>query len=84
MTFSPAKGRIWFEPITKKRIIQSDTQEVITWGKVLGIGDGVESCKIGDTIAFVGWGAAETPEMDGQVYWTLRDDSAFLLGILHD
>lgn len=85
MTFTPAPGRIWFEPIQKENIILSDKAEVIEAGKVLGIGKGVEDIEVGDCIFFLNWGAEETPEYEGKTYWTVKDDPNFIMGFMkHD
>jgi co-chaperonin GroES (HSP10) len=80
MNFVPYPGKIWFEPIKQESVILSDDDNIVEAGKVLGIGEGVEFCKEGDTIFFLRYGAEETPEIDGKKYWTVASDSRFIMG----
>ncbi len=80
MNFTPYIGKIWFEPIKQDSVILSEEAQIVEAGKVLGVGEGVEFVKEGDTIFFLGYGAEKTPEMDGKVYWTVRDCPEFIMG----
>lgn len=80
MNFVPYPKKIHFEPIEKDDIIANDRDMVIEAGKVIGVGEGVTFCKEGDVIFFLAYGAEETPEVDGKTYWTVADDSRFLMG----
>ena len=40
--------------------------------------------KKGDFITFLRWGAEVTPDMDGEEYWTVREDVAFITGKVTD
>ena len=80
-TFIPYPGRIHFEPMHEKSVY-SDDGDVIEAGKVISVGEGVMFVKPGDTIFFLRWGAEQTPEVDGEQYWTVQNDTRFIMGKL--
>lgn len=82
MKFTPYIGKIWFEPIKQDDIIANDRDTVVEAGKVIGVGDGVAFVKEGDTVFFLSYGAEETPEIDGKTYWTVANDTRFIMGKL--
>lgn len=85
MTFTPFYNKILFSPIKLDYIIQNDKEAAIEAGKVLAVGSEVTFVKEGDTVFFLAFGAEQTPELDGQSYWTVACDSRFVMGkIEHD
>ncbi len=77
--FEPYPGRIHFQPDKEKGLLlaaHGDNQES---GTVINPGTST-FFKSGDKITFLRWGAEVTPEIEGQEYWTVREDVAFVTG----
>lgn len=84
MNFIPYPGKIHFLPIKQESIIASDKDTLVEAGKVISVGEGVTFVKPGDTVFFLVYGAEETPEMDGEKFWTVADDPRFMMGKLEN
>lgn len=80
MIFIPHYSKIHFEPIKKGSIIADDKESVIEAGKVISVGEHVMFVKPGDTVFFLNYGAEQTPEIDGESYWTVACDDRFIMG----
>jgi len=79
MTFIPYEKKITFEPIKKDSIFSEDSDNIEA-GRVLSVGENVTFVKKGDIFFFLAYGAEETPDYEGEKYWTILDDKRFIMG----
>jgi hypothetical protein len=82
MTFIPFTGKIHFEPIKSDSIFANDKDSLVEAGKVIAVGAGVTEVQPNDIIFFLGYGAEETPEFNGEKYWTVACVPEFLMGFI--
>lgn len=83
MTFTPFPGRVHFQPHKEKGPLMAVAGDVQESGTVIDPGTST-FFKKGDSITFLRWGAEVTPDMDGEEYWTVREDVAFITGKVTD
>lgn len=61
----------------------SDDDKLVEAGKAIAVGPLCTFIQPGDTFFFLAYGAEVTPDVEGERYWTVAEDSAFIMGKLH-
>ena len=79
--YKPFGSNILIKPVSKDKVI-GDTAKYYLFGEVIDIGDEVKNIKVGDTIGYTLWGLKEILEADGTKHFFVKEDPAFILGIL--
>ncbi len=79
MNIKPLGNNILVEPIEKKSAL--GTKSLCLYGEVKAIGNKAVEIKVGDKIIYEMWGL-KSPEIDGQNYHFIAEDSPFLLGTI--
>lgn len=79
--WQPFGKNILFQPHSKDKII-GDSSKYFLYGKVLAIGNKVESVKVGDTIGYTQWSLNKLIMADKSEYFFCKEDDDFILGIL--
>lgn len=79
--WQPYKTNILIKPEDKKKVI-GNTAKYYLYGEVLAVGNEVKDIKVGDRIGYTLWGLKDIEESDGTKYYFVKDDSAFILGVL--
>jgi len=80
MKFIPHADKIEFSPLKQDSILADDKDTMVEAGTVVAVGANVKSVEVGDIIAFLSYGAEQTPEVEGEKHWTVRDCPEFLMG----
>lgn len=83
MNIKPFGTNVLIEPAAKKQILVSDQGSLCEYGKVVAIGDGVTSIKVGDTIGFLVWGISKL-DIEGKTFYFLPESSDFILGFIEE
>lgn len=81
--WKPFGKNILFSPKSKEKII-GDTSRFFFYGKVLAIGDKVETIKVGDTIGFTQWSLNKIVMADKSEHYFCREDDDFILAIINE
>lgn len=80
--WQPFGKNILFAPTAKEKII-GDTSKYLLYGKVLAVGDKVESVKVGDTIAYTQWALNKIVMADKSEHFFVSEKDDFILAIIH-
>ncbi len=81
MEFKAYKTNIKIDPLSKEKII-GDSSKFYLYGTVLDVGSEVIGIEAGDQIGFTLWGLKEILEADGTKHFFVKDDPAFILGVI--
>jgi len=74
----PFGKNIYFKPNKQKTVLETTNERLTDTGKVIAVGDEVEKIKVGDGIAFNGYGAW-TVKINGEDYHFCKEDSDIIL-----
>lgn len=80
-TWQPFGTNILFAPQGKDKVI-GDIAKFLLYGKVLAVGDKVQSIKIGDVIGVTQWALNKIVMADKSEHFFCSEDDDFILGIL--
>jgi co-chaperonin GroES (HSP10) len=79
--WQPFGKNLLFSPQTKDKII-GDTSRFFFYGKVLAVGDKVESIKVGDIIGYTQWALNKIVMADKSEHFFCREDDDFILAVI--
>lgn len=79
--FIPAPSRIEVKPLKKIGVIMDTKDQLVEMGEVVSLGKGCEGffLKIGDIVAFEGWGCTKIT-YKGEDKWLVKADPDVVLG----
>lgn len=79
--FRPAWNKIEVKPLSKDSVIIDDKQDLVELGEIISLGTegGKDFYKIGDILAFEGWGCTKI-SYKGVDRWVVADDKSVILG----
>lgn len=80
--FTPAFNRIEVKPLKKTGIISDFKEELVELGEIVSLGRDVsiDVFKIGDILAFEGWGCTKIT-YNGEEKWVVSTNENVILGV---
>jgi len=81
MDFKAYKTNIKIAPKAKIKYV-GDSSKYYLYGDVVDVGSEVKEIEVGDQIGFTLWGLKEILEENGTKHYFVKDDPAFILGVI--
>lgn len=79
----PFGKNILIEPEERKTVLAMDQGSLCEYGRIVAIGNDVQTLRVGETVGFLVWGISKL-EIDEKTYYFLPESSDFILGTIEE